>query len=161
MAKLLAALGSCIASSSPLTCIANFSAPCPIFSADIFIPSDNNEHDIGPLWLGKLHNRDAVKEIRTILFKKELNTKNSIWKLLSLFEEESNAPPFFYTTDDLASKLKMSPPKKEKIYEKLNHHGFKVYQTHFSPTAFKTNADYDAIKMVFDEVKILQKINFN
>jgi tRNA (guanine26-N2/guanine27-N2)-dimethyltransferase len=122
------------------------SVVCP---KETFFSSDNYEHDIGPLWLGKLHNRSAVKEIRTILFKKELNTKNSIWKLLSIFEEESHAPPFYYTTDHIASFLKISTPKIEKIFEKLTSRGYKVFRTHFSPTGFKTNASFNEIKKVF------------
>ncbi|UCF12151.1 MAG: tRNA (guanine(10)-N(2))-dimethyltransferase [Thermoplasmatales archaeon] len=124
----------------------NFSVISP---KEILIFSDNDEHDMGPLWLGKLHNKKAIKEIRTLLFKKELNTKNSLWKLLSLFEEEANAPPFFYTTDDIASFLKMAPPKIEKIFEKLTNKGYKVFRTHFSSTGFKTNAPLDEIKKVF------------
>ncbi|MFW6120675.1 MAG: tRNA (guanine(10)-N(2))-dimethyltransferase [Petrotogales bacterium] len=113
--------------------------------------SGDNKHDIGPLWLGELHNKTAVKEIRTLLFKKELNTKNSLWKLLSVFEEEANAPPFFYTTDNLASFLKIAAPKMEKIFEKLTSKGYSVVKTHFSPTGFKTNAPINEIKKVFKE----------
>jgi len=109
------------------------------------------EQNIGPLWLGNLHNKTVIKEIRTLLFKKELNTRNSLWKLIYLFEEEANAPPFFYTTDDLASFLKIAPPKIENIFKKLNNRGYKVYRTHFSTTAFKTNAPLDDIKKVFME----------
>lgn len=126
----------------------NFSVISP---KEGFISSDNNQHDIGPLWLGKLHNKTVIKEIRTLLFKKELNTKNSLWKLLSLFEEEANAPPFFYTTDDFASSLKMATPKLKKIFEKLTSRGYKVFRTHFSPTGFKTNASLNEIKKVFKE----------
>lgn len=117
----------------------------------INIFSNTNGYDIGPLWMGKLHNKLEVKEIRSLLFKKELKTKNSLWKLISLFEEEANAPPFYYTTDYLASVLKMTPPKMEKIFNKLNQRGYKVYKTHFSPTAFKTNATFDIIKKMFNE----------
>lgn len=116
--------------------------------------SSGKKCNIGPLWMDKLHNKSALEEIRTILFTKELKTKNKIWKMLSLFEEEADAPPFFYTTDDVASYLKISPPKIEIIFEKLKEKGFIVTKSQFSPTSFKTNAPFDEIKEVFKEAKI-------
>ena len=110
-------------------------------------------NEIGPLWRGKLHDKKVIKELRTLLFDKKLNTKHSLWKLLSLFEEEADAPPFFYTTDDIASFLKISPPKLEYIFEKLRIKGFDVVRTHFSESGFKTNAPLDEIKQVFKEYK--------
>ena len=109
------------------------------------IISVENEKKVGPLWLGKLQNKDAVKEIRTLLFKKELKTKNSLWKLLSLLEDEANAPIFFHTSDNFASTLKTSPKKLEEIFEKLKDKGYLVTRTHFSPTGFKTDAPLEKI----------------
>lgn len=113
--------------------------------------TDIKKQDIGPLWLGKLHNKNAIKEIRTLLYKKELNTKKLLWRLLYLFEEEVNAPHFFYTTNDFASFLGVAPPKMKDIFEKLTSKGYNVYQTHFSTTAFKTNAPLDEIQKIFIE----------
>jgi len=116
--------------------------------------SSGKKCNVGPLWMGSLHNKSSLEEIRTILFKKELKTKNQIWKMVSLFEEEADAPPFFYTTDDVASYLKISPPKIEIIFEKLKEKGFVVTKSQFSFTSFKTNASFDEIKEVFKEAKI-------
>jgi tRNA (guanine26-N2/guanine27-N2)-dimethyltransferase len=120
---------------------------------EITFSLNKNEEPVGPLWLGNLHTKHALKEIRTILFEKELNTKNSLWKLISLLEEESDAPAFFYTTDDLASYFKVSPPKMDLIFEKLRDKGFIVTKTHFSPTGFKTDASINEIKEVFKKAK--------
>jgi tRNA (guanine26-N2/guanine27-N2)-dimethyltransferase len=111
----------------------------------------NHKEPIGPLWMHKLHNKSIIKELRTILFTKELKTKNKIWKMLSLFEEEADAPPFFYSTDDIASYLKISPPKIELIFKKLRKKGFIVNKTHFGPTSFKTNASKNEVREVFKE----------
>jgi tRNA (guanine26-N2/guanine27-N2)-dimethyltransferase len=110
---------------------------------------DRVPRDVGPLWFGPLHIKNAIKEIRTILFKKNLHTKHSLWKLLFLFEEEANAPPLFYTTDYIASYYKIPPPKIDYIIQQLNSNGFKIYKTHFSPTAFKTNAPQNEIIKIF------------
>jgi len=111
--------------------------------------SKENTALVGPLWLGKLQKKAVLQEIRTILSTKELNTKNMLWKLLYLLEEEADAPPFFYTTNDLSSLLKQSPPTMEHIFERLRNKGFVVTKTHCSPTGFKTNAPLDVITEVF------------
>ncbi len=105
--------------------------------------------DIGPLWMGKMYDKRFVQELRTILFKKELRTRHEIWKLLSLFEEEVDAPAFFYTVSALASSLKKSAPKMKTIFEKLQEKGYVVSRTHFSKSGFKTDAPLDEIKRIF------------
>ena len=120
-----------------------------IKSNELVFSSKNCETEIGPLWLGRIQNKNVIKELRTLLFEKKLNTKNVLWKLLDLLEDEADAPPLFYTTDSVASSLKLSPPKMEKIFEKLQSEGYTVTRTHFSPTGFKTNASKKLIEEIF------------
>ena len=117
--------------------------------SDEFVFSNNPDVDVGPLWMGRLQDKQMIKELRTILFEKQLNTKNMLWKLLDLLEEEAGAPGFFYTTDDIASLLRISPPKMSTIFEKLKKDGYEVSRTHFSSTGFKTNAPKKKIEAVF------------
>ena len=105
--------------------------------------------DIGPLWTGKIQNKKILAKVRTMLFKKQLNTKNELWKLLYLLEEEADGPPFFYTTNKLASILKKSPLKMKIIFKKLREKGYNVYRTHFNQIGFKTNAPKSEIEKVF------------
>lgn len=111
--------------------------------------SKENTAAVGPLWMGKLQKKPILQEIRTILSTKELNTRHMLWKLLFLLDEEANAPPFFYTTNDLSSLLKQSPPTMDHIFERLRNKGFVVTKTHCTPTGFKTNAPLDVITEVF------------
>ena len=104
---------------------------------------------LGPLWTGKLQNKKFLEEYRTILFEKQLKTKNSLWKLLDVLEEESDAPMFFYNADTIASNLKKSQPKMKKIFEELRRNRFEVYRTHFHPKGFKTNAPVADIEKMF------------
>jgi tRNA (guanine26-N2/guanine27-N2)-dimethyltransferase len=108
-----------------------------------------NNKKIGPLWMGRLHNKNILKELRTILFEKKLNTKNLIYRQFDIFEEETDAPCFFYTTDCLASFFKKSPPRLESIFYSLKDRGFDVFRTQFSPTGFKTNATKNEIEKEF------------
>ena len=114
---------------------------------------ENTKNSIGPLWMGKIQNKKTIKELIEILFEKKLNTKNTLWKLLYLLGGECEAPRFFYTSDSLASELKISPPKMELIFKKLKNKGYETYKTHFNPTGFKTKASLNIIKEVFKEEK--------
>jgi tRNA (guanine26-N2/guanine27-N2)-dimethyltransferase len=114
------------------------------------VPLSTNERSwVGPLWLGKLERRTILEEVRTMLFTKKLRTKNQLWALLHLLEEEADAPPFFYTTSDLSSLLKVSPPTMGHIFQRLEQLGYLATRTHCTPTGFKTNAPFDVIKEVF------------
>jgi tRNA (guanine26-N2/guanine27-N2)-dimethyltransferase len=109
---------------------------------------------VGPLWLGKLQKKTAIQEIRSLASTKILNTKHLLWKLLDLLEGEADAPPFFYTINDLSSLLKVSPPTMQHIVEQLKSKGFLVTRTHCTPTGFKTNAPLDIVTEVFKSQRI-------
>jgi tRNA (guanine26-N2/guanine27-N2)-dimethyltransferase len=104
---------------------------------------------IGPLWLGKLQKKTVIQEVRTLLSTTKLNTKHLLWKLLDFLEEEADAPPFFYTINDVSSLLKVSPPPLDCILERLRRRGFAATRTHFTPAGFKTNAPLDIVTEVF------------
>lgn len=104
---------------------------------------------VGPLWLGALEEKTTLQEIRTLLSTTHLNTKHQLWKLIPLLEEEADAPPFFYTIDDLSSSLKVSPPPMAHLFDRLRSEGYVVTKTHCTPTGFKTNAPLDVITEVF------------
>jgi tRNA (guanine26-N2/guanine27-N2)-dimethyltransferase len=119
-----------------------------ILSKDVPLSSESTAV-VGPLWLGRLQNKPVLQEIRMIIPTKELNTTPLLRKLFILLEEEADAPPFFYTTNDLSSLWKQSPPTMEHIFELLRNKGFVVTRTHCTPTGFKTDAPLDVIKEVF------------
>jgi tRNA (guanine26-N2/guanine27-N2)-dimethyltransferase len=104
---------------------------------------------VGPLWLGHLGSKSVIQEIRSIMSTKVLNTKPLLWKLLSLLEEESDAPAFFYTMNDLSSVLKVPSPDMKSLFRRLRSKGFLVTKTHYIPTGFKTDAPFDVITEVF------------
>jgi tRNA (guanine26-N2/guanine27-N2)-dimethyltransferase len=105
--------------------------------------------DIGPMWTGKLGDKNTMREILSIASSKKLGCKNQIYKLLDILEEEADAPIFFYTTESIASFLKKSSPKIGLLFENLKKQEYNVYRTHFSSTGFKTNAPIEIIKNIF------------
>jgi len=104
---------------------------------------------VGPLWLGSIQKKTAIQGIRTLASTTMLNTKHLLWKLLDLLEEEADAPPFFYTINDLSSLLKVSPPTMDHIFAQLKRKSFLVTRTHCTSTGFKTNAPFDVVTEVF------------
>jgi len=121
-----------------------------IIKSKELIGAETADITVGPMWMGRLQDNRVLKELRTILFERELKTKNESWKLIDLLEEEADAPAFFYTTDGLASIWKKSPPKMEKIFDNLKNKKYDVFRTHFSSTGFKTNASVEEIKKEFN-----------
>ena len=110
---------------------------------------ETTKKPIGPFWTDKLQSKKILGELRTILFEKQQRTKNSLWKLIDLLEEESDAPMFFYTADKLASLLKKHQPKMKTIFKELRKKGYEVTKTHFDLKGFKTNASINEIEKVF------------
>jgi len=132
------------------TSISHFST---ISSKELDVFSDDQETTIGPLWTGRLQHKKTIQALRTILFDKHLQMKRELLRLLDMLEEEANAPPFFYTTENVASVLKLSPPRMETIFDKLKNKGYDVFRTHYTPTGFKTNAPRDEIEVIFMQQK--------
>ncbi|MEM4258986.1 MAG: tRNA (guanine(10)-N(2))-dimethyltransferase [Candidatus Thermoplasmatota archaeon] len=112
-----------------------------------------NDGSVGPLWMGGLEHKKIISHLRTGVFERNVRTKHELWKLLSVLEEEAEMPPFFYTSSDLASSLKVSAPSMKTIVNYLYHRGFLVSRTHFHEVGFKTNAPYPVVKEVFIQQK--------
>ncbi|MBN1859883.1 MAG: tRNA (guanine(10)-N(2))-dimethyltransferase [Candidatus Thermoplasmatota archaeon] len=115
---------------------------------DVPLTKDNNK-SVGPLWMGNIQNKAVLQAIRSLVSTKQFNTRNMLLPLLFSLEDEAEAPPFFYTTNDLSSLLKASPPSMALLFERLRRKGFFVSRTHCTPTGFKTDAPLDVITEVF------------
>ncbi len=108
---------------------------------------------VGPLWLGNIQQKRFVQEVRDSVFTKQLQTKYELIKLLDVLEEEATAPAFFYTVDAIASALKCSPPKRERLFDRLRNNDYLVSRTHCTSSGFKTNAPIATIKASFMQQK--------
>jgi len=102
----------------------------------------------GPLWTGEIINPEFAARIRERSY---MDHRTS--KFLEICKEEAGSPPFFYTTNELSKYLRIPPPRIREIIECLKDIGYKATRTHFNPCAFKTNADFLAIKKAFQEVR--------
>jgi len=118
-------------------------------SSKIYPFNKKDDQRVGPLWIGKLHSRTIVNELKKIVSDREFGSQKELLKLLNIFEEEAQAPLFYYTTDDLASLFQCSPPKLVHLWNTFEQENLPIFKTHFNPTGFKTPAPFETVKKLF------------
>jgi len=70
-------------------------------------------------------------------------------KTLQKCLKESEMPGIYFTLDEIAAKMKSSPPKLEDAIKNLQKNGYIASPTSFCPTGFRTNANIKEIIDVF------------
>jgi tRNA (guanine26-N2/guanine27-N2)-dimethyltransferase len=103
----------------------------------------------GPLWIDKIFDKDFVEQM--ILKIPELNVDKKCEKSLRKCLSESQVTGVYYTLDEIASKMKASPPKLENAIKKLQKKGFIASPTSFSPTGFRADANIKEIIEIFSD----------
>ena len=104
----------------------------------------------GPLWIGKIFDKEFVEKMLQEI--PNYKVDKICEKTISKCVKESQMPATYYTVDEIASKMKSSPPKLEVLIENLQKNNFKSSVTAFCPTGFRTDAKIDEI------IKIIQSI---
>jgi len=97
----------------------------------------------GPLWIGKIFDKEYVNEMVEEI--PNLKIHKSCEKTLYKCLDEAEMPASYFTLDEIAKKIKSSPPKLEKVILKLKESGFTSSVTSFNPTGFRTNANINEI----------------
>jgi tRNA (guanine26-N2/guanine27-N2)-dimethyltransferase len=113
-------------------------------------PATDDLEQIGPLWLGRLFDKELLVRMIPYDF---LHCKNRCAKYLKIWKEELDELPYFYDVDEISSILKISPPPLNDILEELRKSG-KASRTHFSPRGFKTDL---TLKEVLERVEEIAK----
>jgi tRNA (guanine26-N2/guanine27-N2)-dimethyltransferase len=87
--------------------------------------------------------REQAKEKRGC---KKLKT---VQRLLSKCIDEYDDIPFYFTSDEIASRLKIGPPSLETIIDNLSKAGFRTSHTGLNSTGFKTVGKINEIMTFF------------
>ncbi|HYT17180.1 MAG TPA: hypothetical protein VEO18_02905 [Thermoplasmata archaeon] len=112
------------------------------------IPATARNRDaVGPLWLGPLGDAEVVRELQPSAWTSVVSAR-----LLSLLKAECEMPPFFVTTDELASREHRSPPRLDGFIDGLRAIGHRATRTHFHPRGVKTDAPSDECARLFREL---------
>ncbi len=120
----------------------------PLLKKDVY-PFKDEQGFIGPLWTGSLHTKEIITTLKQITEEKVLGSTKKMMKLCSLFEEEADASLFYYTTNELGSLLRCSPPSLDRLWETFHNCDIPIFHTQFDPTGFKTPASFDEVKTLF------------
>jgi tRNA (guanine26-N2/guanine27-N2)-dimethyltransferase len=102
----------------------------------------------GPLWLGKIQNKEFISKMIEESENKKLNSEKQLLKLLNACLIESESPATFYDVHSICRYLKISAPKLDLIFDELRKNGYNAEKTHFSPTGIKTNASINEIREI-------------
>ena len=102
----------------------------------------------GPLWIGKIFDKEFVKSM--IEESSNLKIQKSCEKTIHKCLDETEMPGVYFTLDEIAKKIKTSPPKLEKVILNLKENGFTSSVTAFNPTGFRTNANINEIIRIFN-----------
>jgi len=105
----------------------------------------------GPLWIGKIFDREFIQNM--ILEIPELQVDKVCKKTLVKCLAESEMSGTYFTLDEIASKMKSSPPKLENAILNLQKNNFLASITSFNPTGFRTNANINQIIEIFQTIQ--------
>lgn len=100
----------------------------------------------GPLWLGKLFNKEFCVLMEKEAKKRKLKSKRRIEKILALIKEECDAPATYYVLDKICDEMNLLVPSAKKVLYFLKEKGFQASPTHFNPKGIRTNASAAEIK---------------
>lgn len=105
----------------------------------------------GPLWIGKIFDKEFIQNM--LLEIPNLEVDKICEKTLVKCLAESEMPATYFTLDEIASKMKDSPPKLESAISNLQKNNFVASVTSFSPTGFRTNANINEIIKIFQTIQ--------
>ncbi len=105
----------------------------------------------GPLWIGKIFDRRFIQDMLSESPNLEIN--KVCQKILCKCLAESEMPGTYFTLDEIASKMKSSPPKLESAIINLQKNSFLASVTSFNPSGFRTNAKINEIIEIFQTIQ--------
>jgi len=101
----------------------------------------------GPLWIGNIFDKEFIQNM--LLEIPNLKVNKVCEKTIQKCIAESEMPGTYFTLDEIASKMKSSPPKLENAILNLQKNNFLASVTSFSPTGFRTDANINEIIKIF------------
>ncbi|WP_428325488.1 tRNA (guanine(10)-N(2))-dimethyltransferase [Nitrosopumilus sp.] len=105
----------------------------------------------GPLWIGKIFDKEFVENM--LIQIPNLQVDKVCEKTLNKCLLEAEMPVTYYTLDEVAKKMKSSPPKLDDVIENLQKRGFVASITSFNPTGFRTDAKINQITEIFQSIQ--------
>lgn len=102
----------------------------------------------GPLWIGKIQNKEFIEGMLNEIPNKKVNTLAKIEQLLQSCYNEADAPITHYEIHQISKKLGISAPKLLKVLENLEKEDHIAVRTHFNPLGIKTDASLKKLENI-------------
>jgi tRNA (guanine26-N2/guanine27-N2)-dimethyltransferase len=99
----------------------------------------------GPLWTGPLQDPSIVRALADRAQRTD-GIGPRAQKLLRTLAGEADAPPLYYTLDDLTRRRNLDAPRIERLLDSIRAQGHVATRTHFSPRGIKTTAGLDLMR---------------
>jgi tRNA (guanine26-N2/guanine27-N2)-dimethyltransferase len=94
----------------------------------------------GPLWLGKIFDKQFCEVIAQENTHVAFRNSVKIAKLMALAREEAEAPATYYVIDKISNKLSLPVPSMAAMLRILQDKGFQAFPTHFNSRGIRTDA---------------------
>jgi tRNA (guanine26-N2/guanine27-N2)-dimethyltransferase len=106
----------------------------------------------GPLWLGRITDEDFCSLMKREADGRGLKQERRILKLISLVQDEAEAPATYYVVDKICDKLNLSVPPLTKVVDGVRRAGFQAALTHFNSRGVRTSAPANVVKEVITKI---------
>lgn len=106
----------------------------------------------GPLWLGRIADENFCSMMKKEADRRGLKQEKRILKLISLIQNEAEAPVAYYVIDKICDKLNLSVPPLMKVVDGVRKAGFQAILTHFNSKGVKTDASASVVKEIITKL---------
>ena len=106
----------------------------------------------GPLWLGRIADKNFCSLMEREAKQRNLGQEKRIHKMLSVVQNEAEAPVTYYRVDNICDKLNLPIPALKKVIDRIRKAGFQAVPTHFNSRGVRTDAPADTVKEVIAEL---------
>jgi len=119
---------------------------CPICGARLSVA--------GPLWLGRIADKNFCSLMEREAEGRSLKQEKRLLKMMSLVQNEAEAPVTYYTVDKICDKLNLPIPALKKVVGKLKKEGFQAVPTHFNSRGIRTDAPASIVREIVTKLTV-------
>jgi tRNA (guanine26-N2/guanine27-N2)-dimethyltransferase len=102
----------------------------------------------GPLWLGRLWNRQFCISMKEEVAGKNLRNNVKIHQLIFQVLGETDASITYYVVDKICDKFNLPVPSLSKVITELSNAGYQAVATHFNKKAVRTDAAANEVRQI-------------
>ena len=102
----------------------------------------------GPLWVGKLWDKETVKKMLNLAETKNFNRKRLVKGILEKIFLEVDGPPTYHVLSHFCDLLNVLTPPYKTTIKKVLEMGYHATPTHFNPQGIRTNIPVNILREI-------------